>query len=68
MMHHEVLGEEEFFGEFYADTFSIWATYIPVSQKMIVLQNIALIQMMRIVDQQKDKKISVTDSDTASEN
>ena len=43
-------------------------TYIPVSQKMIVLQNIALIQMMRIVDQQKDKKISVTDSDTASEN
>ena len=22
MMHHEVLGEEEFFGEFYADTLS----------------------------------------------
>ena len=41
-MHHKLLSEE-FFGEFYADTFPDWVTYILVSQKMIVLQNIALL-------------------------
>ena len=39
MTYHELLSEEEFFGEFYANTFSDWATYILVSEKNIVLQN-----------------------------
>ena len=44
------------FSEFYADIFSDCPSdvYILVSQKMIVLQN-TVIQMMRILDQQKDK-------------
>ena len=34
----------------------IQVTYILVSQEIIVLQNIVPVQMMWILDQQKDKK------------
>ena len=56
MMHHEILSEDEFVSEFYADTFCDWATCVLASQNMIVLQNIVLSQTMWILDQQKDKK------------
>ena len=69
MMHHEILSEDEFVSEFYADTFCDWATCVLASQNMIVLQNIVLSQTMWILDQQKDKKkILVIDSDMQSEN
>ena len=46
MPPHEILSEE-FRGEFYADIFLIvQVTNTRVFQKMIVLQNIVLIQMM----------------------
>ena len=43
-------------------------TYILGSQKIIVLQNIVLIQTMCLLDQQKDKKTLVIDSDMEHEN
>ena len=57
MMHREILSEE-FFSEFYADTFSdcLSDIYTSVSEVLIVFQNIVLIQMMWLLDQQKDKK------------
>ena len=55
MTHHEILSEENFSVNF-VQIFSliVQVMYILVSQKMIVLQNI-IIQMMWILDQQKDK-------------
>ena len=51
---------EEFFVEFYADTYDCPSDNhmydISVYQKMVVLPNIVLIQMMWILDEQKDKK------------
>ena len=56
MMDCEVLSEEEYFGEFYMETFSDCPSdiyiyiyiyiymYILVSHKMIILQNIVLIR------------------------
>lgn len=44
MMHREVLSEEEYFGEFYTETFSDCLSDNLVSQKMIILQNIVLIR------------------------
>ena len=44
----------------------VWATYILMPQE-IVLQNIFLTQVMWILDQQKEKKSLVIDSDTKSE-
>ena len=67
MIHHEILSEEEFFGEFYADTYSDWATFTLVSQKMTVLQNIVLIHMMWMLHQQRQKTLLI-DADTESEN
>ena len=47
-MHHELLSEE-FFSEFYADSFSDCpSSYILVSQKMVVLQNLVLIQAVLV--------------------
>ena len=46
----------------------IQVTYILGFQKIIVLQNIAPVQIMWILDQQKDKKTLVIDSDMESEN
>ena len=47
MAHREISSEEELLGEFYADIFSYCPrTHILVSQKMIALQNIVLIQKM----------------------
>ena len=59
MMHQEILSEE-FFSELYANAFSDWVTYILVSEKMTVLQNIFLIQTMWT-------SLEI-DSDTESEN
>ena len=57
MTHHKILNEEEFFSEFYADTFSDCPNDIYASVlEMIVPQNIVLIQTMWILDQQNDKK------------
>ena len=44
MMYREVLSEEEYFGEFYTETFSDCLSDNLVSQKMIILQNIVLIR------------------------
>ena len=47
MTHHKILNEEEFFSEFYADTFSDCPNDIYASVlEMIVPQNIVLIQTM----------------------
>ena len=57
MTHCNILSEEEFFSEFMQILcLTVQATYILVSQKMMVLQNIVLIQMMEVLDHQKDKK------------
>lgn len=48
MMHHEVLSEEEYFGEFYTETFSDCLSDNLVSQQMIILQNIVLIRPTKI--------------------
>ena len=54
-MHCKILSEEECFSEFMQILcLAIQATYVLVSQKMIVLQNIVLIKMTRILDQQKE--------------
>ena len=54
MMHHKILSKE-FSREFYVDVFLVsLVTCILMSQKMIVLQNIVLIKMIRILDQQKE--------------
>ena len=46
-MHCKILSEEEFFSEVMQILcLAIQATYVLVSQTMIVLQNIVLIQMM----------------------
>ena len=58
---------KNFFGKFYADTFSVvCATYILVYQKMI-FQNTLLIQIW-ILGQQKWQKTLVIDSDMECEN
>lgn len=47
MAHCETSSEEEVIGEFYADIFLLLSEqHILVSQKMIALQNIVLIQKM----------------------
>ena len=58
MMHHKILNEEEFFWWILCRLLSVTvqATYVLVSQKMIVLHNIVLIQTVWILDQQRDKK------------
>ena len=59
-MHCEMLSKGDFF--FFLVNFIqllpliIQVTYILVFQKIIVLQNIVPVQIMWILDQQKDKK------------
>ena len=54
MMHHKILSKE-FSSEFYVDGSLVsLATCMLMSQKMIGLQNIVLIKMIRILDQQKE--------------
>ena len=53
-MHHKILSKE-FSSEFYVDGSLVsLATCMLMSQKMIGLQNIVLIKMIRILDQQKE--------------
>ena len=54
MMHHKILSKE-FSSEFYVDGSLVsLATCMLMSQKMIGLQNIVLIKMIRILDKQKE--------------
>ena len=54
MMHHKILSKE-FSSEFYVDGSLVsLVTCMLMSQKMIGLQNIVLIKMIRILDQQKE--------------
>ena len=53
-MHHKILSKE-FSSEFYVDGSLVsLATCMLMSQKMIGLQNIVLIKMIRILDKQKE--------------
>lgn len=55
-MHCNILSKEEFFSEFMQIFYlAVQATYVLVSQKRIVLQNIVLIQITLSI-RQKDKK------------
>ena len=69
MMHHEILSEEEFFSEFYEDIFSDCLSDIYTS----VSEDDSSSEYSSDSDDveyqtNKDKKTSVTDSDTESEN
>lgn len=61
-MHREILSEE-FFGEFYEDTFcNPPVTDMLASKKMLALQNKVLIQTIRILDQQEERMLLCFDS------
>ena len=68
-MHREILGEEEFFGEFYADTFSDYQSDIYTSVSEDDSSSECSSDSGDVNSRPtKDKKTSVIDSDTESEN
>ena len=68
-MHREILGEEEFFGEFYADTFSDYQSDIYTSVSEDDSSSECSSDSGDVNSRPtKDKKSSVIDSDTESEN
>ena len=68
MMHCNISSKEEFFSEFMQIfCLAVQATYVLVSQKMIVLQNIVLIQMTLSIRPKRQKTL-VINSDMKSQN